>query len=133
MAVKYQVQERAEPGVQGGGKRKYYATIVTDGEVTIDDLVKDIEKFSALSEPDIRGVVIALENVIQDSLANSKIVRLEKLGTLYPSISSEGRYKEEEVDAHCIKKAGVNYRPGTRILKAMENAGFKKVAKKKKK
>lgn len=129
MAIKYDVQERAEPGVKGGGNRKYYATIVNDGEVTIDDLVKDIEKFSALSEPDIRGVIIALENVVQDSLANSKIVRLEKLGTLYPSLSSEGRDKEEEVDANCIKKVGVNYRPGTRILKAMQNAGFKKIPK----
>lgn len=129
MAIKYQVQEKAQPGVKGGGIRKYYATIVNDGEVTIDDLVKDIEKFSALSEPDIRGVVIALENVIQDSLANSKIVRLEKLGTLYPSLSSEGRDKEEEVDANCIKKVGVNYRPGARILQAIQNAGFKKVSK----
>jgi predicted histone-like DNA-binding protein len=130
MAVKYKVQERVEPGVKGGGKRKYYATIVTDGEVTIDDLVKDIEKFSALSEPDIRGVVIALENVIQDRLANSKIVRLEKLGTLYPSLSSEGKDKEEDVDAGCIKKTSVNYRPGDRILQAMKNAGFKKVSSK---
>ena len=131
MAVKYDVREKGEPGVKGGGKRRYYATIVTDGEVTIDDLVKDIEKFSALSEPDIRGVVVALENVIQDRLADSKIVRLEKLGTLYPSLSSEGKDKEEDVDSNCIKKVGVNYRPGTRIIQTMQNAGFKKVSKKK--
>lgn len=132
MAIKYQSQERVEPGVEGGGRRRYYARIVTDGEVTIDDIVKDIEKFSALSEPDIRGVIIALENVIQDKLADSKIIRLEKLGTLYPSLSSEGRDKEEDVDANCIKKVGVNYRPGPRILKAMQTAGFKKVSKDKK-
>jgi len=131
MAIKYRVQERVQPGVKGGGKRKYYATIATDGEVTIDELVKEIEKFSALSEADIHGVIIALENVIQDRLADSKIVRLEKLGTLYPSLSSEGKDMEEEVDGNCIKNVKVNYRPGVRMLKTMKNAGFKKVAKKK--
>jgi len=53
-------------------------------------LVKDIEKLSALSEADIRGVIIALENVMRDALANGKIVRLDKIGSLYLSPSSEG-------------------------------------------
>ena len=33
-------------------------------EITIDELTKEIEKFSALSEADIRAVIIALENLI---------------------------------------------------------------------
>ena len=127
MPIKYKTVQKAQPGVAGGGTRKFYAAIQTDGESTIDDLVKDIEKFSALSEPDIRGVIIALENVIQNRLGDSKMVRLEKLGTLYPTLSSEGKDTAEEVTANSIKKVGVNYRPGTRILAAMKNAGFKKV------
>jgi len=70
--------------VVGGGTRKWYATIITDRVETIDDLVKSIEKFSALSEADIRGVIIALENVMQDAFAKGKIVRLDKIGSLYP-------------------------------------------------
>jgi predicted histone-like DNA-binding protein len=127
MAIKYKTIERAQPGVAGGGTKKFYAAIQTDGESTIDDLVKEIEKFSALSEPDIRGVIIALENVIQTKLADSKIVRLEKLGTLYPTLSSNGKNKAEEVTQSAIRSVGVNYRPGTRIVAAMKNAGFKKV------
>jgi predicted histone-like DNA-binding protein len=127
MAIKYKVIERAQPGVVGGGKKKHYALAVIDGEVTIDHLVKEIEKFSALSEPDIRGVVIALENVVQEKLADSKMVRLEKLGTFYPTLSSAGRDTEEEVDAHAIRSTGVNYRPGARILNTIKNAGFKKI------
>ena len=126
MAIKYKVIERAQPGVAGGGKKKFYAAIQTDGEATIEDLVKEIEKFSALSEPDIRGVVIALENVIQSKLADSKIVRLEKLGTLYPALSSDGKDKAEEITPKVIRRICVNYRPGTRILAAMRDAGFKK-------
>ena len=130
MAIKYKVQQKVQPGVKGGGTRKYYATIVMDGEVTVDDLVKDIEKFSALSEADIHGVIIALENVVQNKLADSKIVRMDKLGTFYPTLKSEGKDKEEDVDVHYIKSINVNYRPGTRMLKTLKDAGVKKASKK---
>lgn len=127
MAIPYRVIQKGQPGVVGGGVKKFYASIVTTGETTIDELTKEIEKFSALSEADIRGVVIALENVIQDKLAQGKIVRLEKLGSLYPALSSKGVDTEAEVTQTIIKEAFVNYRPGDRIKNAVNNAGFKKV------
>jgi predicted histone-like DNA-binding protein len=127
MAIKYKSVERGQPGVAGGGEKKYYASVITDGEITIDDLTREIEKFSSLSEPDIRGVIIALENVIQNKLAESKIIRLEKLGTFYPTLSSDGRATAAEVTEHAIKSVGVNYRAGARILSTMQNAGFKKI------
>jgi len=126
MPIKYNLIEKGKPGIVGGGSKKWYASIVTDGEVTIDDLVKQIEKFSALSEADIRGVIIALENVIQDQLANGKIIRLDKLGSFYPSLSSEGVVKEADFTVANIKGAKVNYRPGKRISKALSTATFKK-------
>jgi len=89
----------------------------------------EIEKFSALSEPDIRGVIIALENVIQNKLADSKIVRMDRLGSFYPSLSSEGREDEEDVNEHCIKRIKVNYKSDTRIMHTMKDKGFKKVIK----
>jgi len=74
MVLKYRLLEKGEPGVADGGTKKWYACVITDAEVSIDGLVKSIEKFSALSEADIRGVIIALENVIQATLADSKTV-----------------------------------------------------------
>lgn len=112
MSIKYTVVERGEPGVTGGGTKKWYAQIKTDGELSIDQLVEEIEKFSALSEADIRGVIIALENVIQKQLANGKIIRLDKLGSFYPSLSSGPSATENEFHAGLIKGAKVNYRPG---------------------
>ncbi|MDY3318830.1 HU family DNA-binding protein [Riemerella anatipestifer] len=127
MSIKFKVVERGQPGVSGGGNKKWYASATTDGEVGIDELVKQIEKFSALSEADIKGVIIALENVIQNALADSKIVRLEKLGTLYPTLSSGGAATEKDFTQSLIKSVGVNYRPGKRILDSMKAAGFEKV------
>lgn len=128
MSIKYKLIERGEPGVKGGGTKKWFAVMANDGEVTIDDLTKSIERFSALSEADIRGVIIALENVIQDALANSKIVRLEKLGSLYPGISSSGTDRKEEFNAKTnIRRTKVKYRPGKRISDAMKNTNYQRV------
>jgi predicted histone-like DNA-binding protein len=127
MAIHYKVIQKGQPGVVGGGVQKHYAAIVYDSEATVDDLVTEIEKFSALSEPDIRGVITALENVIQNKLGDSKIVRLDRLGVFYPTLRSEGRDNAEDVTAHAIKGVGVNYRPGTRIIKAMKAKDLKKV------
>ncbi|MBP1617529.1 MAG: DNA-binding protein [Bacteroidetes bacterium] len=70
MSIPYKVVQRGQPGVAGGGVKKLYAAVVTTGETTVDELTKEIEKFSALSEADIRGVIIALENVMQNELAS---------------------------------------------------------------
>lgn len=126
MAINYKVIERGEPGVTGGGTKKWYAQVVSNGEITIDNLTKEIEKFSALSEADIRGVIIALENVIVNELANGKIIRMDKLGSFYPSLSSGGAATLAEWNDSLIKGAKVNYRPGTRINDALKVAKFKK-------
>ena len=126
MSIKYKLIEKGQPGVAGGGTKKWYASIVTDGELDIDDIVKQIEKFSSLSEADIRGVVIAVENVIQEALADSKIVRLDKLGTFYPTLSSGGAATEKDFNQSMIKSTGVNYRPGKRILDTIKSKGFEK-------
>ncbi len=78
--------------------------------MTVAELVEEIEKFSALSEPDIRGVIIALENVIKKKLADGHIVRFEQLGSLYLSISSSPAEKEDKLTDDNIKNAKVNYR-----------------------
>lgn len=127
MSIDYKVVEKGQPGVVGGGEKKFYAQIVNGKEVTMDELVAEIEKFSALSEADIRGVIIALENTIQNKLAQSRIVRLEKLGSLYPSISSSGELEADKVNGNTIRRVSVNYRPGKRIINALKEAGFNKV------
>ncbi len=127
MAIKFNVVRKPQPGVAGGGIKKWYASAKVDGELTIDELTKEIEKFSALSEVDIRGVIIALENVIVNQIVNGKIIRLDKLGSFYPSLSSEGAATEADFNVSLIKGAKMNYRPGERIVDALKAAKFQKI------
>ena len=126
MSIKYKLIEKGQPGVAGGGTKKWYATIVTDGELTVDDLTNKIEKFSALSEADIRGVIIALENVMYEELTNGKIIRLDKLGCFYPSLSSNEVANANDFNVADIKSAKVNYRPGKRFSNSLLTATCKK-------
>lgn len=129
MAIKFNVVEKGQPGVVGGGVKRWYAIANTDGELSVDELSKEIEKFSALSEADIRGVIIALENVIVNELQNGRIIRLDKLGSFYPSLMSLPADTEDAFNSTMIKGAKVNYRPGQRITAALKTAKFLKVKK----
>jgi len=128
MPIQFKSVLKSEPGVLGGGNKKYYASIVYDKPFTMDQMVKEIEKFSSLSEPDIRGVLIALENVIQDKLCDGRIIRFDRLGNFYPSIHSNGVATEEEVGATIIKKITIGYRPGDRLKASLKTAKFTKVS-----
>ena len=78
---------------------------------------------------EIRGVIIALENVIVNEIIDGKIVRLDKFGSFYPSLSSGAAAKEAEFNASLIKASKVNYRPGTRITDVLKTQHLPRLSK----
>ena len=107
MPVKFKVIEKGQPGVAGGGEKKFYASANITGEKTLAGLTKDIEKISTVSGADIRAVLYALVDVMQNALADGQAVRLGELGSLRVNISSEGKATEKEVTAAAIRGAKV--------------------------
>lgn len=126
MAIPYKTIQRGQPGVVGGGKKKYYPQIVSTGEANIVDLTKDVEKISTVSGADIRAVLYALVDVITDRLANGQIVRLGDLGSMRPGFSGNGFDTEKEVTASAIKKAHINFDPGPKLKDMLKTVTFKK-------
>jgi predicted histone-like DNA-binding protein len=126
MAIKFKVIQRAQPGVAGGGEKRYYASPVMNGEWDIDRLTKSIEKICTVSGADIRAVLYALVDVSVDGLDEGTIIRLGDLGSIRVTFNSEGRDTPEEVDASCIKKVGTIFTPGARIKEALDGAKFVK-------
>ncbi|MDD4606336.1 MAG: DNA-binding protein, partial [Dysgonamonadaceae bacterium] len=107
MSIKFKVIERGEPGVVGGGTKKYYASANITGEATIEKLTRRIEKISTVSGADIRAVLYALVDVAVEELADGKAVRFDDLGSLRVSLSSSGVEKESDVTPAIITKSKV--------------------------
>ena len=126
MSIKYKIIERGQPGVTGGGVKKYYASPVMNGELTLADLIKAIEKICTASGADIRAVLYALVDVSIDELAKGTIVRLGDLGSLRVSLSSEGKDTAEEVNANAIRSTSVIFTPGTRIKDMLSVTKYQK-------
>lgn len=128
MAVSYNVIERGEPGVSGGGESKFYASAKMTGEVNINDLIERIEKISTVSGADIRGVLYALVDVVPGELAEGNIVRMGDLGYFRVSLSSEGHETAEEVSDDSIKKARVIFTPGDKFQTMFKTLEFDKLS-----
>lgn len=126
MPISYNVIQKPEPGVPGGGEMKWYATTVSNGEADIQKLIKSIEKISTMSGGDIRGVVYTLVDVIVEKLSAGQIVRIGELGDLRVSISSTGHESEEEVSDSSIRGAKIIFRPGEMLDQMLNNLSYQK-------
>ena len=127
MTVKYKVIERGQPGVVGGGDKKFYANTVTNGELTLEKLTKRIAQNSTVGGADIRAVLYSMVEVMQDGLEEGSIVRLGDLGSLRISISSTGEDAEKDVTSHSIKSARCIFTPGNELKKMLKNLEYEKV------
>ena len=126
MAIKFKSIEKGEPGVKGGGKKKFYASPVSNGEADLDQITRSIEKTCTVSGADIRAVLYAMVETIDDMLADGKIVRLGELGSLRVSFGSSGHETEKEVNAKSVTSSKVLFTPGKMIKKMLGSLDFKK-------
>lgn len=126
MSISYKVIQRPQPGVAGGGEKKYYAAAVTNGERDINQLTTFIEKISTVSGADIRAVLYALVDAVTTELSEGRIVRMGDLGYFRVSLSSKGLDTEEEVTSAAIKDARIIFTPGPRIKTMLETLKYEK-------
>ena len=126
MTIKFKPIEKGEPGVTGGGQKKFYAAPVLDGEADLDVITNAIQRISTVSGADIRAVLYAMVETMDDLLAEGKIVRLGELGSLRISFSSTGHDTEKDVSAKSVKSAKVLFTPGKMIKKMLTTLDYKK-------
>jgi len=127
MAIQIKTVERGQPGVAGGGVKKFYASPVQGKEITLDGLTKAIEKTSTVNGADIRAVLYAMVEEAVAGLEDGRIIRLGELGSLRITLSSEGKNSAGEVTAAAVKKAGVIFTPGAKLQSMLKSAKFTKV------
>ena len=126
MPIKIKPVAKGQPGVTGGGDKKYYASPVMDGDMDLDVLTKSIEKISTVSGADIRAVLYALVDVSIDGLSKGAIIRMGELENLRITLNSEGKLTPQEVTGAAVKKAGIIFTPGSRMKEMLKTVKFQK-------
>ena len=127
MAIQIKAVERGQPGVAGGGVKKYYASPVSGQEVSLESLTKAIERSSTVSGADIRAVLYAMVEEAVTGLEDGRIIRLGDLGSLRITLNSEGKDTPEEVTASSVKKTSVIFTPGKKLRDLFNTVKFTKV------
>lgn len=127
MAIEFKAIEKGQPGVVGGGVKKFYASPVHGQDATLEVLTKGIEKTCTVNGADIRAVLYSLVDEAVDDLSEGRIVRLGDLGSIRISLSSEGKATAEELTADAIKEASVIFTPGAKLKAMLAAAKFLKV------
>ena len=125
--VTYSVSPRMIPS-EKGTPPKFYGHVQARGDVSLREMSERIQQTCTVHKSDVYAVLVALEDVITDALRGGEIVRLGDLGTFQIGISSKGGVTEEDYDESLIKKARINFRPGTALSGILGSLTYKKVA-----
>lgn len=127
MSVDYKVIAKGQPGVAGGGKQKFYASIVRGKKVDLRTFMEEIAENNTLTTSDILAV---LESFLQKSakfLAEGRTVDLGQLGSFTVGLQSNGEETAAEVDKHSIKGLKVSFKPSADLTKKLSTVTYTKV------
>ena len=125
--VTYSVSPRINPRDKEAAP-KFYGQVQSSGDISLREMAERIQQTCTVHKSDVFAVLIALEDVITDALRGGEIVRLGDLGTFQIGISSKGAETEEDYSDTLIKKARINFRPGSALAGALSGLTFQKVA-----
>ena len=125
--VTYSVSPRINPRDKEAAP-KFYGQVQSSGDISLREMAERIQQTCTVHKSDVFAVLIALEDVITDALRGGEIVRLGDLGTFQIGISSKGAETEEDYSDSLIKKARINFRPGSALAGALSGLTFQKVA-----
>lgn len=79
--VNFKPVERGQPGVAGGGDKKYYASIVRSDKVDIRTLVEETAELNTLNTADVFAVLESFLQMCTRHLSNGRAIDMGQLGT----------------------------------------------------
>ena len=106
---------------------KYYPCAVSKGEMKLDDLAKIIAGSSTMSKADCYGVIMALSEVIGQSLADGKIVRIDSLGYFQLYLHGTAADSEEPLGKSNIKGAKISFKPSKGLKSKIKQITYKRI------
>ena len=123
--VKYVVVGRGNPQNREEEK-KYYACAKSSGNITLEDMSRQIEKNCTLTSTDIMAVLNATDEMIREHLAKGMIVRIGNLGHVRLALSSKGALSPDQFTSANITRAKVVFTPSKATKKALKILEYEK-------
>ena len=124
--IKYHLIQRTQPGIAGGGEKKYYASIAHRERISLKELSEEIADGRTLTPTDVMAVLISLSRKIPMHLLKGDIVDLGDMGTFTVNISSAGIPDEKDFDQTLIKGLNILFRATPDMKKSLKTAAYVK-------
>ena len=124
--LKYRKVQRTPQTGENAGKKKWYATAVSDREMSFEDFVSHIsEHNSPYSRGTVHGVVMDALDCLKELILDGRSVRLSDLGLFSIGMSSKAEDTKDKVSAQSVQ--GVHLI--VRNTKTWSNSELKKLCK----
>lgn len=107
---------------------KFYAKAISQGTIDFERLAYLVSNQCTVRESDCYAVLRALEHNVMDELKQGKVVQLGGIGNFQVGVSSHGELDTETVSGNSVKKAHMNFRPGTKLRDMLEIVKYKIIA-----
>ncbi len=129
MPVKYKLIQRTDFSKDAPkDSKRYYASIVSNGTVTLEELCESIAEETALTSADVKSCLDRLPRILARHLREGRNIQVGELGSFRPTLGSQGSVKKEDFTAATMmKKPVIMFTPGKKLQEARENMTFLRV------
>ena len=102
--IKYRKVKRTPQTGENAGKELWYATVVTDREMSFEEFVDHISSHnSPYSRGTVHGVMMDMLDCLKELILDGKSVRLGDLGLFSIGMKSHGELTKEKVSAASVE------------------------------
>lgn len=129
MPIRYKLVQRKDftKGAPADGKR-FYAQLVSNGTVSLDELCESIAEETAQTSADVKSILDRLPRVLRRHLGEGRNVQMGEFGSIRPTLGSQGSLTKKDFNAATMmKKPGMVFTPGKLLQKMRDDATFLRV------
>ena len=94
------------PNSEGNNKKRYHARVVASGQVSTEQLAKEINQECSLTPADVKAVLICLGDKLAKHLSEGRKVHLKGIGHFQVNL----RCKEEVRTVHVIRSENIEFK-----------------------
>ena len=104
MAIQYDFYRN--PNSEGTNKERYHARVVSSGQVSTEQLAKEINQECSLTPADIKAVLVSLSGKLARHLSEGRKVYLEGIGQFQVNL----RCKEEVRTVNAVRSESIEFK-----------------------